>query len=498
MPPNTQPNTPIASSTIPWLSVFAAAALSSCMLNPTNDGVVSRNQEVSFTGYVFEGRAPIQVDVQRVSDNSWQPLRSVQSSSSPSQAYHGEDLYGWSASAVLPSYAWKPGLTGYTSQVRARHEGRSLFTFDMSPTEVVSCLQQSSGWSDFAETCTSEESGVVTLTTPDYEPGDVNVQVLSGGIVRRSSAHAFETTSSETSAPFTHMKWETSETDRNNWFVDVFAENHLTAHDSMFLRIPGNTSWDINLVGHFNALPRAEILTQDVTSFRSYRIYDQGACSDIRSWRSIYELVRDDLDGVLAAAAAADDADGNTIRSLRLNANPTVTPLYANVPGASESEQNGFALYIPVTAQVHQGITHAVNFHLRVKIGLETSGSDIVSKLLSVDVENVAAASTLASLIDAVVPDFIEDQIEAQLPGLETEIEEALPSIATPKPLHRLHSRPEGIEVVLAEDASDPNYAELSAFGLCTRPSVSGSKVGFSGTVFDSPSIRPDPPIFVP
>ena len=469
------------------------------MLNPTNDGVVSRNQEVSFSGYVFERNAPVQVDVQRVSDGSWQPLRSVQSSNSSSYAHHGSDFYGWSASAVLPAYAWKPGLTGYTSKVRATHNSGSLFTFDMAPTEVYSCLQDSSDWSNFVETCTSEESGIVTLTTPDYVPGDVNVQALSGGIVRRSSAHGFETVSSETSSPFTHMKWETSEADRNNWFVDVFAENHLTAHDSMFLRIPGNTSWDINLVGHFNALPRAEILTQEVSSFRSYRIYDQGACSDIMPWRDIFELATGDLGNLLADAAASDDAGDNAIRSLRQAAGQaTLTPIYADAPGATEGEQNGFALYIPIAAEVHEITTHGVNFHLRIKIGLETEGSNVVSNLLSVEVENVAAASTIASIVNAVVPGFIEDKLAEQLPALSAQISAALPAISTPAQLHRLHSRPEGIEVVLAEDATAPGFSLLNTLGYCARPSVTSSRVGFSGSVFEFPNTRQDPPIFVP
>lgn len=155
------------------IAVLFGAGLISCMTSPHNGTEVEdRNGMIELSGYIHVANQPVEVQALDKDDGNWYPIETAASGYNSALRLFSTDLYLWEAdSTPIPIWAWQPGSVGYEAKVRAiwGYSGAVADTFDMPILELYDCIRESSGWAEVRENCSSEENGVVTIRTEDFE-----------------------------------------------------------------------------------------------------------------------------------------------------------------------------------------------------------------------------------------------------------------------------------------------------------------------------------------
>lgn len=141
------------------------------MLTPNNqEWTCGVDESLTFLGFTLGPGQVVTIEVAEDPAGPWTTLTTATSSLTPVN-YAGVNLYGWSVSTVVDT--WATGPAGFESYLRADVGGFDLITFDHAsvtglPPGVCVNNQVSAGTSlpDAVAACSSSASPVVTLLAP--------------------------------------------------------------------------------------------------------------------------------------------------------------------------------------------------------------------------------------------------------------------------------------------------------------------------------------------
>lgn len=488
----------------------AAAAVAllgcGCMSTPF-DGqrVSSLDKGLVVSGFHATAGAPVEVQAFDAAGGTFVTLARTDATRETGAEMFGQPWYSWSVRTTVPRRFHLPGARGAAVRLRARDAGgpRALLALQ---EDGLGCVGRAANLAQVGERCSGLEQGASVICSHDYlHPGSRRgpcprrtVDVLDGGgnvLQRHVLADTTQTVESP-SRPHS-IRWRGDAAS----FVDIFDASFASRRDAARIGTAGLTSGSFVRLHYsrantdtafdrhdIEALARALVGATPWSGAVTIRHYDIGECSYLTPWRRIL----DSVDAALRANIA-----GLSARPLRVQplSRAVLTPVLRT--GASD------ALRFTQSYSVYDrefGVQIA-RFTLRLTASLAAAADQTLDArpiAVAAEVEPLVVGR-FAEVFGSPSPEDTARRVEAavreRLPGNVRQI--VLEMSLGQRTVKRVHARPEGLELVLAESIDDPLYPLLSGAGMCSRPSPSGSapQAGYFDSVFDPP-LPGDPPVF--
>lgn len=480
--------------------LVASFTLLACMTAPF-DGqrVGASTSPVTFEGQYSTSGATVTLEALNTTTGAFDAVTTATVSSSSPVRLWDNDWFSWSRSSVLPSAYWTPGRTGFSAKVRARSGSTSLLGLQEG---WDACLGRTIDRTvnDFATECTGHDSPVVTICTSDFSPlgsrrgpcprRTVDVLDATGATARRYGLPDSTFTFAANPAPRV-ISWRG---DRVT-MLDVFDASPSSSRDVSRVGTSGLAWGNFVRLRYPNATTSTAFARFDVDSLAAslgttlpwggavaIRQYDNGECSAFRHWRVVLDTLVPTLETSLRNLALR----GHTIDAVPLS-RTVLTPVIRT--------SGGDGAFLTQSFTVRGDGLYMGRLMVKALVIFGASRGRLIATVQSVD----------ATMEAGVVPVILQAFGVIDVASLETEVEDMVRTLvptlvadAIPLPVvQRVYGRPDGLEVVLADDPRDPLLPALRSAGFCNRPDPApgGNQSGYFDSLFDPP-LRGDPPVF--
>lgn len=484
---------------------LTAGSSAGCMMRPTDGTAVSSTgATVQFEGYL--NKAPghaVAVEARNPATGAFTQIGPTTRTSALVTSLWDTEWHHWSVSTPIPSQFWQPGSRGATAVVRARALGETPTTLYGSNERFFPCLSQSTTLNEFAADCT--EPGEITVCTSDFLPFSSRRGPCPRRAVlerRGNQTEVFHrlpdrTTTMTVAGGLSSIGYRGDPVS----FIDVFDEvagpDGFPLGGANVVRIRYARSRTSSALDDFDPAALAGALGTAPglpwRGARTIRQYDVGECGEFVSWRTLIRSTDPTTGretGIVPALELAVQTASRDSRLIPTATRTAIRPLLR--PDGRDGVSVSARFFVESRDHTLQWLRIGyVIVRANVVFGTTTRGAFVASlepdSIFDLTVTNSGAAWLLLG-------GRSEQSVEAEIrQGFVTSIGSAVAGLLPPSlalvGVDRVHCRPDGLELVLAESTRENDFTLLSPTGRCNRPDPTGggNQSGLLFTFFDPP-----------
>jgi hypothetical protein len=230
--------------------------------------------------------------------------------------------------------------------------------------------------------------------------------------------------------------------------------------------------------------PRLKTALANPTGISGFKYYDSGVCSVVLPWRTLLNEIARRVESAVSTSA------GGPIKAY-VTGWTSLTPILKTADFINKESQGAFSFAAGIVAQGEKlGFTGEFQGLLQMTAELNFFEGEPSVRLVNFDLRQTGG-NVFLDLAEALGGVNVDEQLQRIRAIVEAQLPEQLLSVVRSAQgfVRRTNYRPEGIELVLADDITDPAFPLMRAAGIC-EPITPGE--GEWGVHLDPPSPHQD------